>query len=240
MPRLQTTDGSGCTFPPRPPLGLVVKSVFIPALLLICLLLAAGCASVGSSPSSPCPASTKARWHSIKVVPGTNAPVVHTWNKFNPIWWVQNASEPDAPAWYRPDRCCREFMWWMRNPFSNFSSYVIGVADKETTRYGRYPDQTSNPKGGWNFAVTRRRIVYLPFLDYKRGRFEFYFGWRKAGKFGIKLNFRQRVLSAANPAGTKAAPPPLFIWDQLLDLNPAPADAPTSHHSPKAPAQIDR
>jgi hypothetical protein len=196
---------------------------FAPVLLLAGLLLAAGCSTVAPHTASPYPAGTKARWHSIKVAPGTNAPVVHTWNKFNPIWWAQNASEPDAPAWYRPDGCCREFGWWLRNPFSNFTSYVIGVADKETVRYGRYPEQTSKPNGGWNFAVTRRRIVYLPFLDYKRGRFEFYFGWRKAGKFGIKLNFYQRLLESAHPEIESTTRRRCFtIWDQCLDLDSDP------------------
>jgi hypothetical protein len=192
-------------------------------LVLAGLSLAAGCCSVAPRSAPPAAAGSKPRWHSIKVVPGTNAPAVHTWNKFNPIWWAQNASEPDAPAWYRPDSGCREFQWWLRNPFANFTSYVIGVADKETVRYGRYPGQTSNPNGGWNFAVTRRCIVYLPFLDYKRGRFEFYFGWRKAGKFGIKLNFRQRVLHPAqseNDSTTHRRS--FFIWDQSIDLDSGP------------------
>jgi len=29
----------------------------------------------------------------------------------------------------------------------------------------------------------------LPFLSYHRNRFNFYFGWRERGNFGIKLNF---------------------------------------------------
>ena len=47
------------------------------------------------------------------------------------------------------------------------------VADKDTMRYGRYPKQVGNPHGGWNFAITRRRIVLLPFWDYKNSRMEF-------------------------------------------------------------------
>jgi len=215
--------------------GHAVKLKSGSVLLLACLSLAAGCCSVAPKHSPPDSPESKARWHSIKVVPGTNAPVVHTWNKLNPIWWAGNASEPRAPDWYRPDSCCREFWWWLRNPFSNFSSYVIGVADKPTVRYGRYPDETSNPNGGWNFAVTRRRIVYLPFLDYKRGRFEFYFGWRKAGKFGIKLNFCQRVLEPAPPeADNTTRRRSFFIWDQCIDLDSGPG-TPGAHGGPDKP-----
>jgi len=177
-----------------------MKRKFTQVLLLASLSLTDGCCSVASRQSPPGPVVAKPHWHRIVVVPRTNAPVVHTWNKLNPIWWVGNANEPHAPDWYRPNGSFRNLWWWLRNPFSNFSSYVIGVADKPTVRYGRYPKQIGNPNGGWNFAVTRRKIIFLPFLDYKHGRFEFYCGWREVGNFGIKLNFRQKIPAPANPA----------------------------------------
>jgi hypothetical protein len=201
-----------------------LRTKFAPVLLLASLLFASGCCSVASRPAPPDSAGTKPHWHRITVAPGTNAPGIHTWNKLNPIWWMGNAREPHAPPWYRPNGSFRNVQWWLRNPFSNFSWYVIGVADKPTVRYGRHPDQIGNPNGGWNFAVTRRRIVYLPFVDYKCGRFEFYFGWRHTGNFGIKLNFYQRILKPANPeAGTITHQPGLFIWDQPIDLDPCSA-----------------
>lgn len=197
-----------------------MKQLLVLVLLLAGTSLAVGCGSAAPGPSPP---EARPHWHSLVMVPRTNAPVVHTWDKLNPIWWVENASEPHAPAWYRPNGSFRDLWWWLRNPFSNFSSYVIGVADKPTVRYGRYPDKIGNPTGGWNFAVTRRRIVYLPFIDYKRGRFEFYFGWRQAGDFGVKLNFRQKISGPANPkAGGGICVPCLFIWDQPVDLSPGP------------------
>ncbi len=110
-------------------------------------------------------------------------------------------------------------MWYMRNPFANFSNYVIGVADKQTARSGVYPTVNGNPNGGWNFAVTRRRIVYLPFIDYKRHRFEFYFGWRARGNFGMKLNFRQRLPALASQENAATLDPGCnFIWDQLINF----------------------
>lgn len=121
----------------------------------------------------------------------TNLPPIHFYNKINPIWWFGNVDEPRAPAWYRPDSSLRNVAWYFRNPLANFSNYVIGIGDKESVRSGRYPTKIGNPRGGWNFAVTQRHVLWLPFIDYKHGRFEFYFGWRTRGNFGIKLNFRQ-------------------------------------------------
>lgn len=205
---------------------------FAAVLPLASLLIATGCASAAARPSPPDSAGAKPHWHRLKVIPDTNAPAVHTWNKLNPVWWVGNASEPRAPAWYRPDGSFRNVRWWLRNPFSNFSAYVMGVADKETVRYGRYPDQIGNPNGGWNFAVTRRRLVYLPFMDYKHGRFEFYLGWRERGNFGAKLNFRQK-LPEATEGGLTPPRPGLFIWDQFIDWGPDPGES-DRHGKPEA------
>ncbi len=134
-------------------------------------------------------AALDGQWHSIRMTPSPKLPKIHTCQKFNPVWWVENADEPVPPDWYRPDEKGRVTKWHFRNPFHNLVNYVIGVADKETVRSGCYPEKTTNPNGGWNFAVTRRRIVLLPFVSYRQGRFGFYFGWRERGNFGIKANF---------------------------------------------------
>jgi len=131
-------------------------------------------------------------WHTVAMPLRTNLPVIHWYDKINPVWWFGNADEPVAPAWYEPGHCCRNLMWNLRNPIENFSNYVIGVGDKPTERSGRYPTLVGNPHGGWNFAVTRYGILYLPFWDYKNRRMEFYFGWRERGNFGIKLVFHQK------------------------------------------------
>src|SRR5262249_23408983 len=126
--------------------------------------------------------------------------------KWNPVWWFGNADEPVAPDWYRPGKRCRNFMYHMRNPCHNWDAYVIGISDKAFTRVGRFPSRPSNPDGGWNWAVCRYKRVRLPFIDYQRGRFEFYFGWRAGGSFGVKLNFWQKK--------KKQAPPPAATPDQ--------------------------
>lgn len=135
-------------------------------------------------------AALEGKWHCVRRFPSPKAPKIHFYNKLNPIWWFQNADDPDAPEWFRPGEKGREFKWFLRNPFHNFTFYVIGVADKEFVRSGRYPRRTSNPNGGWMFAVTRRRILPLPYWSYRRGRFEFYLGWRVQGNFGIKFNWK--------------------------------------------------
>ena len=135
----------------------------------------------------------------------TNSPPVHavvhvprelhrftTWQKLNPVWWFGNADDPIPPKSYRPGKRWRTFTWHLRNPFHNFTFYVIGIADKPFLRVGRYADRVANPNGGWNWAICHYQWLHLPFVDYRRGRFEFYWGWRNGGNFGMKLNFAQK------------------------------------------------
>lgn len=128
-------------------------------------------------------------WHGVAMPRKPHMPVIHWYDKCNPVWWLGNVEEPVPPSWYEPDNPHRNTKWYFRNPFTNLSNFVIGVADKDTMRYGRYPTLVGNPHGGWNVAVTRRRVVLLPFVDYKNRHMEFYFGWRERGNFGIKLIF---------------------------------------------------
>jgi hypothetical protein len=136
------------------------------------------------------PTGTNAvRWHTITVMPPSNQPKIHFYNKLNPVWWFGNIDDPIPPAWYRPDDKHRLAKWHLRNPFHNFDHYVIGVSDRKFVRSGRYPERNSDPNGGWDFEVARRKLALLPFASYQRGNFNFYFGWRERGDFGIKLNY---------------------------------------------------
>ena len=130
-----------------------------------------------------------ARWHSIKVTPWADLPKIHFYDKLNPVWWMENSDEPVPPEWYKPEDKHRVMKWHFRNPFHNFDFYVIGVADKKFVRSGKYPGRNSSPHGGWDFEVARRKLALLPFISYQRGGFNFYFGWRERGNFGIKLNY---------------------------------------------------
>jgi hypothetical protein len=139
-----------------------------------------------------------ARWHSIEVTPRAELPKIHFYDKLNPVWWAENSDEPVPPNWYKPDDKHRVMKWHFRNPFHNFGNYVIGVADKKFVRSGKYLEGNSRPRGGWDFAVARRRLVLLPFISYQRGSFNFYFGWREHGNFGIKLNVSTPPDNATN------------------------------------------
>jgi len=148
------------------------------------------------------------RWHTIQVTPRPGQPAIRTRDKFNPVWWFENCDEPAPPDWYRPANPHRVFLWRCRNPFHNFDNYVIGIADQPFRRSGRWPERNSSPRGGWDFEVARRMLALLPFFAYQRGQFNFYFGWRERGNFGIKLNWSAPAASQpANPVPEAAAKP---------------------------------
>jgi hypothetical protein len=140
-----------------------------------------------------------AHWHTVKVAPKPGAPRIHFYNKLNPIWWLKNADDPKPPEWYKPDDKHRRLKWSFRNPLHNFDFYVIGVADKKCARSGRFPNQNSDPRGGWDFEATRYKFIWLPFIAYHRPKFDFYFGWRNRGNFGIKINFNPKKKGKESP-----------------------------------------
>ena len=114
-------------------------------------------------------------------------------DKLDPKWWFGNVDDPEPPDNYRPNDAHRTFKWYIRNPFRNAFYYVIGVRDRERTVTGRHPSDTFAPHGGWNIVVTRCQVLYLPFVSYARGRFQFYLGWRVSGGFGIKCRLTETV-----------------------------------------------
>lgn len=155
--------------------------------------LAAGCARDSSG------ITTVAR--SGKVLPIPIRPA----QKWNPLWSLKNADDPDPPEWYRPGKANRRVLWQTRNPMHNFTHYVIGVTDKDTTRTGKHPSEVFAPGGGWNWAYTKHRWLRLPFISYAGKRSRFYLGWRESGNFGGKLNFKRRD---EKPPQAPQAPPP--------------------------------
>ena len=100
-----------------------------------------------------------AHWHTIRVPPAPGLPKIPFYDKLNPVWWLENADDPIPPAWYRPGDPHRGLKWSFRNPFHNFDHYVIGIADKTFERSGLYPERNSNPHGGWDLELARRRLA---------------------------------------------------------------------------------
>ena len=130
------------------------------------------------------------RWHTIQVKPRDDLHLakIHFYDKLNPVWWFKNRDDPKPPDWYKPNDKHRNLKWSFRNPMHNFDFYVIGVADKKFARCGRFPEKTSDPRGGWDIEATRYKFIWLPFMSYHRPKFDFYLGWRDRGNFGIKFN----------------------------------------------------
>lgn len=144
--------------------------------------------SATNSPGTTNSTPNSGRWHTIKEKPRADLPKIHFYDKLNPVWWLKNQDDPKPPDWYKPTDKHRKLKWSFRNPFHNLNFYVVGVADKRISRSGRFPDQNSNPHGGWDFEYTRYKFIWLPFMAYHRTKFDFYFGWRERGNFGIKFN----------------------------------------------------
>lgn len=145
---------------------------------------------VGGHPDSPAP-NTNHHATSVTRIPKQ----LHQFSlrqKLNPVWWFGNADEPVPPKWYRPGQRGRTFYWHLRNPWHNFDCYVIGVSDQIITCSGRFPTNTFNPNGGWNWTVCRYKWWRLPFISYSRGRLRFYSGWRPSGAFGLELKLASR------------------------------------------------
>lgn len=177
--------------------------------MLVAILLFS-CASVlARQPYPPIPASPKpvptvtnaapsdSHWHTVQLAPRDGLPKIHSGDRVNPVWWFKNVDDPQPPGDYLPHDHNRHLKWRFRNSFHNFTFYVIGVADKKTQRTGKYPQDVMNPRGGWNFAITKYKFLRLPFVSYRHGGFEFYLGWREHGNFGTKLNIRSK--KPANP-----------------------------------------
>ena len=131
--------------------------------------------------------------------------------KLNPAWWLQNTDDPEPPDWFKPEAGMRTLKWRLRNPFHNFTFYVIGVADRDFKRYGRHADGVFNPNGGWNWAVIPLfGVVPLPFVSYKGPHVKFYILWRERGNFGAKLNvsLKGKYMEKKKPRSPEATTDP--------------------------------
>lgn len=137
--------------------------------------------------------------------------------KWNPVWWLGNADDPEPPDWYRPYSPFRGVQWQLRNPFHNFTFYVIGVKDSDFIRWGNEPEGVFRREGGWNWCVIQKGWLRLPFVSYEGERMKFYALWREHGNFGLKLNFKDPA--KATEIAESQSPPPM-PQDRRGDANP--------------------
>lgn len=112
-------------------------------------------------------------------------------DKLNPLFWLGNLDDPEPPDDYLVGDSQRIEKWYLRNPFHNFTFYVIGIADQSFERQGLCPSDVFNPNGGFNWAVSKKDWLRLPFISFENTALSTYFGWRNGGNFGIKLNIHK-------------------------------------------------
>lgn len=119
---------------------------------------------------------------------------VSIWKKINPWWWMLNDHEPEAPAWYHPEwpNWFRTFMFnGIRNFFSNFSAYVVGVKDRNYVIRGTYPVDSGTLADiglyGWKWSIIELGRLRLPFVGYSSKYLIGYAGWAWEGNLGFKF-----------------------------------------------------
>ncbi len=113
---------------------------------------------------------------------------------FNKVVWALFGNERDGyigdTTWNpeQKDNAWIRVKWWVRNPLHNFMWYVVGFADKDSTRY----DVNDSDQPGWNkaWSIVEGGSFKYPFYLYQGKKVVFYIGWRSRGHFGIKLNLK--------------------------------------------------
>jgi len=169
------------------------------------LALLAGCAAIPGETRIPFDRQIVSRHHfySTPNSPELDSSRVLGVAKVNPSWWIANSDEP-LPWWWKPEAPLdeRTRTWALRNPFHNFTSYIIGVSDRHTHRIGINAHSIWNDRGPFNATVTRAGpLIYLPMISNRGSLLEWYIGWRVSGSFGIALRLAQHDSDGTGPRG---------------------------------------
>lgn len=140
---------------------------------------------------------------------------IPTWHIKSQCAWAIFGNEDDGiygeEAQFLPDEPNDESKarkWWLRNPLHNFCFYVIGSADKVNDEITLFKASQKGvncfdykPVGDTVFADEATSIFIAlhgkkPFFSLRVGSkdrsFDFYFGWRERGNFGIKCCLRKQ------------------------------------------------
>ena len=134
-----------------------------------------------------------------------------TWKeRLNPIWWFGNVKWPEPPDWYIEEHKeagrglkWATFVWYLRNPFQNFTHYVAGISHhKYKPGYevvGRDPKNLFSAEHQFNWWVVKWKWIRLPgfSLWFRIGKkkedvreqlnFHLMFGWKAGGNIGAAL-----------------------------------------------------
>lgn len=130
--------------------------------------------------------------------------------QLNPIWWFGNVKWPEPPDWYIEELKAEgygpkmtTFWWYMRNPFQNFTHYVIGISHKinspEFSIIGKDIEHLFSPSYNFNWWYLKYTWLRLPGFSFwcrlgkkneditKQLNFHIMFGWKKSGNLGGAL-----------------------------------------------------
>jgi hypothetical protein len=167
--------------------------------------LCAGCAIIPGETRIPPHQQVDSRHHLYNAprTPEDEGKPVSGIAKLDPTWWLENSDDP-LPWWWKPDAPLdeRRRSWKLRNPFHNFTNYVIGVSDRHTHRMGINARSIWNDQGSFNAAVTQAGpFLYLPMISNRGPFFEWYIGWRELGNFGAALRLAQHDSDGTGPRG---------------------------------------
>jgi len=104
-----------------------------------------------------------------------------------------NQRSGGTPSGYTP------FQWWIRNPMHDWTSYVVGLEARnfksiKVVGPSEVTLKSDIKQNGWIVALRRWGFLVLPFVSYSRfraeGLYQFYWGWRPHGSFGIKARVK--------------------------------------------------
>lgn len=124
---------------------------------------------------------------------------VTIWKKLNPFWWFLDSDLPCGRRWWFEKHCKKcnlicKLKFAFRNPFHDFTHYVIGVQHKiKDGSCNPYCDYKRICTKNWIITIDKIecKFINLYWIDFKHksGKYEFYIGWRCGGGFGIANRF---------------------------------------------------
>jgi hypothetical protein len=109
--------------------------------------------------------------------------------KLNPFWWASDDDRNMAWPWFK---------WFLRNPFTNFCSCIIGIKHCPRTVVTLKPGEYTLPPSGLNWGFSYVKWLPRPFIAYRGIKWEWVAGWKTSGVFS-PLTFRRANSPNATP-----------------------------------------